>query len=183
MTHLDKLKELIKTGDSASINQALELAGVLFEKGSKEMKEFEASLSEIVSDMAEDVLYNERGTWTDATFKKGSSRLFSLHIPLWTQIDLSYRDGKVVLAVTLFGDWSDGTREIEMQDADHDEMTVLRAYQRVIEKELKLPVTDKVMLDGFDDLDYFADDLRDQIKRTLSYKTQKAADQIGRKFR
>ena len=176
MTHLDKLKELINTGDPVNIEQAFALAEALYDKNSKEMKELKETLGDILHDKSYEILDNNKGTWSTADDKFTD---FHISIPLWTEIELDYRDGKVLLEVRLVGDWDD--RDIEMFSwKTGDMIPVERSHYKIIERALKvLPVSKTLKLDDFSDLDYFAEDARYALLKQVDRHTKKAFDKIA----
>lgn len=101
---LDKLKKLIKTGDSAKITQALELAEALFKKNSKEMKEILHTLNSLLDEKAWeaiDYLYDAERTYLSAWNSK-----VDISVPLFIDVGLTYGAGVgLVLKVDMKPNW------------------------------------------------------------------------------
>ena len=176
MTHLDKLKKLIKTGDPENIGQALALAEALYEEGSKEMKELEEFLSEVLEDIAYKTLDNERGTWATSDYKN----LWHFAIPLWTEIALEYRDAKIIAKVSLEDD--DGLEWNVERWSANDEFVLTKAHEKVIMKHLNLPVSKEFIVEDLGKLEDAVWAAKAPLLRKVDKGLQEAVNKIGKRY-
>lgn len=151
MTHLDKLKELLSTGDPASINQAKDLADAVFSKGSKELNEFYSTLNDVLHDISSSILQDERQSlvWVENIDHEGEDT--QIGIPVYTDIVLIPSKRGFALKVHLV--WDDFDRELSIQKEPwYDETGDLDRYipsmERALDKIFPLSKEEELQLGG-----------------------------------
>ncbi len=175
-SHLDKLKDLIQTGDVDSINQAMELADALYAPNSNEMKEIEEVLEDVLKEYAY-VSVNKRGGWATSDYKN----LLRFAIPLWLEIALEYRNGKIIARVSL--DWS-----MQMEwEADFlrlavDEFVLTEAHEKAIAEHLNIPVSKTFVVEDLRKLEDDVVDAKGDFLRKVDKDLQVVVDKIGKRY-
>ena len=184
MTHLDKLKVLIESGNRESINQALELAGALFDKNSKEMRMVRTLVNDVKKALSEISLEGNLLEESSNQLRLLSKSGISLVVYLSTYLRaIRYKDFSVVYELELDWDWSSPIEAFIDEGFVSEEMELSEENLKLLERGLgaTLPVSKKfaIAVSDLDSRDEKALSVIESLLSLLERKLQKVADKVS----
>lgn len=189
--YLDKLKDLINTGDPEDISQAIVLAESLFDKNSREMKEFKRALagglrvisSKIVSESSYpywEVKIKVDILKEDTRYRSAPTVALQVNVPTIAEVALLPTKRGFALKVDLMWDEFYYVEQDPYQPEDEDYDGSLDDYESAIERFLKkiFPLSKEVGVELDERLGKKAEDIHKKLLEQADAQLQKELPRI-----